>query len=77
MYKSEQLWLRSDISRLLKIFDVATPTSVSLEKAQSEIKQLKYELTRQEKFNQNLNMELKMRYELLHQLKEKELQNGS
>ena len=45
-YKREQLWLRSDISRLLHIFDVGTPTSVALEQAELEIKKLKYERAR-------------------------------
>ena len=56
---------------------MATPTAVALEQAELEMKQLKYERSRQDKSNSNLNMELKMRYDLLNQLKQKELQNDS
>lgn len=43
-YKRAELWLRSDMSRLMELFKVAVPTSVALEKAQKEIKELKHEV---------------------------------
>ena len=56
-YKREELWLRSDVTRLQQLFNVATPTSVALEQAQFEIQQLKYERDSQAKVITNINME--------------------
>ena len=36
-YNREELWLRSDLSRLLELFKVGIPTNIKLEHALDEI----------------------------------------
>lgn len=73
-YKREELWLRSDLARLLQVFSVAVPATVALEQADYEVRQLRHENDKQERVTKNLHMELKMRFDLLQQVKTKELE---
>ena len=50
-YKKEELWLRSDLSRLLTLFKVAIPTNVALEEANEELDKLNFERRRLQKVN--------------------------
>lgn len=70
-YKRDELWLRSDLSRLTQIFNVGIPSDIKLERATSEITKLKHEKLKQERVIKNYQMELSMRNDLLKKTQEK------
>ena len=60
-YRRPELWLRSDLSRLLELFNVAIPAQIDLYGIEREFAELKHEYHKQERVVKNLNLELKMR----------------
>ena len=72
-YSREEMWLRSDIVRLTKIFNVATPEKVELESIKKSYNMIQWKNNQMEDLNLSQQKELRVRWRQVENLKLREL----
>ena len=71
-YSRPALWLRSDLSRLVRLFNVATPAQVKYKDLERRFKTLDWKKTQADELIHRLQVDNQIRYDLTQQMRELE-----
>ena len=73
-YTKQELWLRSDVYRLTKIFNIATPDRVELEGIRKQFNMLQWKNNQMDDMLLSTQKELRIRWKQIDQLKKLEVE---